>query len=131
MTPPPPHRVSVRIVEVAATALPAAHRGRYHREFLAELYGLTPSDQLRHATQVLSRAWALRSALAEPALAMKGAATMPIVARRPLICLVLDRHKWQLVSTDDGTSRYRRCRKCGKERPPGEEVWRQIPPAPF
>jgi hypothetical protein len=121
MTPPPPRRVPVRIVEVAAGVLPAVHRGRYQREFLAELYGLTPSHQRRHATQVLSRAWALRTALGEPVVATNGDGTMQIVSRRPLICLLLGRHRWQIVSTEDGTSRYRKCRKCGKELFPHDE----------
>lgn len=122
MKPPEPHRIPVRIVECAAGALPAAHRGRYQREFLAELYGLTPSHQLRHATQVLSRAWALRVALGESVLATNGDGTMRLVTRRPLTCLLLRWHKWQLTSTEDGSYRYNRCRKCGKEwwRPYGD-----------
>jgi hypothetical protein len=121
MTPPSPHRMSVRIVEGAASALPAGHRGRYHREFLAELYGLTPSHQMRHAAQVLSRAWALRAALSEPVFPMNGDGTMRIVTRRPLTCLLLRWHRWQFVSTEDG-NRYKICRKCGKEwwRPYGD-----------
>lgn len=118
MRPPEPRRVAVRIVEVAASTLPVAHRGRYVREFTAELYGLTPSHQLRHAAQVLSRVWALRVALGEAVLATNGDGTMLIVTRRPLTCLLLGWHKWQTVSTDDGTSRYNKCRKCGKEQSP-------------
>jgi hypothetical protein len=71
MKPAEPHRVAVRLVDWAASTLPAAHRDRYQQEFLAELYGLTPSHQLRHAAQVLSRAWILRVALGEPVLATK------------------------------------------------------------
>jgi hypothetical protein len=117
MKPPEPHRVAVRLIEWAASTLPAAHSGRYQQEFLAELYGLTTSHQLRHAAQVLSRAWVLRAALGEPVLATKGGGTMSLV-RRPLTCLLLRRHKWQIVSTEDSSRHFGRCRECGKESRP-------------
>jgi hypothetical protein len=118
MRPPEPGRMPVRLVEWAAGTLPAAHRGRYLREFTAELYGLTPSHQLRHATQVLSRSWALRAALGEAVPATDGDGIMWIDPRRLLLCLLLGRHKWQIISTDDGTDRYNKCRRCGKEQSP-------------
>lgn len=40
---------------------------------------------------------------------------MLIIRRRPLTCLLLQRHKWQTISTEDGSNRYNKCRKCGKE----------------
>jgi hypothetical protein len=54
-------------VRSASVPLPSEHRYRYRQEFLAELYGMTPSEQLHHATGVLSRVWTLRGALNEPA----------------------------------------------------------------
>jgi hypothetical protein len=110
-----PLSVAIHLVDWAARTLPAAHRERYEREFFAELYGLTPSHQLRHATQVLSRAWVLRTALAEAVLATNGGEDMPIVVRRPLTCLLLRWHTWQILSTEDFSSHYVKCRKCGKE----------------
>jgi len=57
-------------VRSASLPLPSEHRWRYRQEFLAELYGMTTSQQLHHATGVLSRVWTLRVALAEPARLM-------------------------------------------------------------
>ena len=44
-------------VRSASLPLPSEHRYRYRQEFLAELYGMTPAQQLHHASGVLSRAW--------------------------------------------------------------------------
>jgi hypothetical protein len=46
-------------VRSASLPLPSEHRYRYRQEFLAELYGMTPTEQRRHATGILSRAWTL------------------------------------------------------------------------
>jgi hypothetical protein len=54
------------IVRAAVRVVPVASRGRYRQEFLAELYGLGRVRQLRHAAGVLSRSWALRTALNTP-----------------------------------------------------------------
>jgi hypothetical protein len=78
-----PGRVSCRIVELAARTLPAAHRERYRREFTAELYFLPPSQQVRHATQVMSQAWALRAALGRPAPGTQGETTVRNRPARP------------------------------------------------
>jgi DNA-binding PadR family transcriptional regulator len=53
-------------VRSASLPLPSEDRWRYRQEFLAALYGMTPAEQLHHATGVLSRGWALRVALTEP-----------------------------------------------------------------
>jgi hypothetical protein len=115
MKPPAPYRLPIRMVELAASTLPAAHRGRYMQEFTAELYGLTHAHQLRHASGVLSNAWALRAALGKPAPGSMGDTTMRIVQRRPLTCVVLRWHKWKVYSTEDGSNRYNKCLKCGRE----------------
>jgi len=52
------------MVRSAALPLPSEHRWRYRQEFLAELYGMTPSEQRQHTRGVLSRMVALRVALA-------------------------------------------------------------------
>jgi len=52
------------MVRSAALPLPSEHRWGYRQEFLAELYGMTPSEQRQHARGVLSRMVALRVALA-------------------------------------------------------------------
>jgi hypothetical protein len=54
-------------VRSASLPLPSEDRWRYRQEFLSELYGMTPAEQRRHATGVLSRVWILRAALTEPA----------------------------------------------------------------
>src|SRR5262249_27134453 len=102
-------------VQVATRVLPGATRERYRQEFLAELYGLSRARQLRYAFGVLSRSWALRAAINTPTEAT--AADMEIVfprRRRPLYCRLI-RHYWVDLSSDDGSSRYRQCARCGKE----------------
>jgi hypothetical protein len=54
------------VVRSAALPLPTEHRWRYRQEFLAELHGMTPTEQRRHAHGVLSRIWTLRLALTDP-----------------------------------------------------------------
>jgi hypothetical protein len=101
-------------VRVATRVLPGSTRDRYRQEFLAELYGLGRTRQLRHAFGVLSRSWALRAAINTPSDA--AAADMEIVfprRRRPLSCR-LNRHRWETFRTDDGKP-YLRCQRCGKD----------------
>jgi hypothetical protein len=57
-----PPRIGVAVL----AALPSEHRWRYRQEFLAELYGMPPAVQWRHASGVLSHVWTLRVALTEP-----------------------------------------------------------------
>lgn len=87
-------------VRLAARPLPAAHRDRYRREFLAELYGMTPAEQLRHASGVVARAWALRLAVGEPAAAKR------------LPCLGI--HRWKRLRNPEG-GWYRECLDCGRQ----------------
>ena len=106
-------------VPMAVRVLPGATRDRYRHEFLAELYGLGRSRQLRHAFAVLSRSWALRAAINTPSDA--AAADMELVFprhRRPLFCL-LNRHRWETLRTEDGKP-YLRCQRCGKDE---TDVW--------
>jgi hypothetical protein len=103
-------------IRVATWVLPRSTRDRYRQEFLAELYGLGGTRQLRHAAAVLTRSWALRAAINTPSDAT--AADMEIVfpprRRRPLYCRLI-RHYWVDLSSEDGSSRYRECARCGKE----------------
>jgi hypothetical protein len=104
---------------LAARVLPAEHRHRYALEFIAELYGMPRPQQRRHAAQILSRAWALRAALAEPAPASNGRRAMKRTNTRPLLCRLNVNHRYRWASTEDG-GRYLRCTKCGKECTPRE-----------
>jgi hypothetical protein len=95
--------------------LPGATRDRYRQEFLAELHGQGLARQLRHASAVLSRFWALRAAINTPPEAT--AADMEIVfprRRRPLFCRLNPRHRGATLRTEDGKP-YPRCQRCGKD----------------
>ena len=50
----PPTWWASLVVRSASLPLPAEHRWRYRQEFLAELYGMPPAEQLHHVTGVLS-----------------------------------------------------------------------------
>ncbi len=97
-------------VRSASVPLPSEHRYRYRQEFLAELYGMTPAEQLHHAAGVLSRVWTLRVALTEPARLMPKEAAMA----KPWRCR-LRLHRWQRLRNPQG-GWYRECRGCGKQR---------------
>jgi hypothetical protein len=115
MTAQAPGRVPLRIVQLAARALPPVHRDRYEGEFIAELHGMARYRQMGHATQVLTHAWALRAALGS-APATIGEEAMTRARDIPLSCRLNLRHKWHIVSTEDG-DRYWTCKTCGKEKP--------------
>jgi len=103
-------------LQAATRVLPRSTRDRYRQEFVAELYGLSRTRQLRHALRVFSRSWALRAAISAPSEAT--AADMEIVfprrRPRPLYCRLI-RHRWADFSSEDGSSRYRECTRCGKQ----------------
>ena len=105
-----------RTVQAATWVLPGSTRERYRQEFVAELHGLDRTRQLRHAFRVFSRSGALRAAINTPSEAT--AADMEIVfprrRRRSLYCRLI-RHYWVDLSSEDGSSRYRECARCGKE----------------
>ena len=93
-------------VRSAALPLPSEHRWRYRQEFLAELYGMTPAEQLHHVTGVLSRMWTLWVALEEPERLLSLDATLA----KPLQCR-LRIHRWQRLRNPEG-GWYRECRRC-------------------
>jgi hypothetical protein len=94
-------------VRSAALSLPSEYRTRYRQELLAELYGMTPAEQLHHATGVLSRVWTLRMALTEPDRLLRKEATMA----KPWRCR-LHLHRWRFERDYQG-QRYRECVRCG------------------
>ena len=98
------------VVRSASVALPSEHRYRYRQEFLAELYGMTPTEQRHHASGVLSRVWTLRAALAAPGWLTAKEAAMA----KPWLCRI-GRHRWQRLRNPEG-GWYRECRGCGKQR---------------
>ncbi len=114
MTTPPGHWCC-RTVELAVRALPAEHRTRYGLEFVAELYGLPPAQQRRHAARLLTSAWALRTALSEPVPRTNGGTAVILKTAKPVTCRLNLHHRWRWMSTEDG-DRFERCVKCGKDR---------------
>jgi hypothetical protein len=105
-----PTRWASWAVKSASLPLPSEHRWRYRQEFLAELYGMTPAEQLHHAAGVLSRVWILRTALTEPFQLMPKEATMA----KPWRCR-LRIHRWQRLRNPEG-GWYRECLGCGQQR---------------
>jgi hypothetical protein len=97
-------------VRSASLPLPSDHRSRYRQEFLAELYGMTPSEQLHHAIGVLSRVWTLRLALNGPARLLAQEAAKAKLWR----CRVRV-HRWQSQHNSEG-GWYRECLGCGEQR---------------
>jgi hypothetical protein len=122
----PPGSLCCRTVELAVRVLPAEHRARYGLEFIAELYGMSRRQQVRHSVQVLSRAWALRAALDTAALAPIQEKAMHRT-RGWLLCH-LGRHVWTQRRNPDVGGKdavFLLCLRCGRERqgyeapPPG------------
>lgn len=103
---------SVLLVRLASEVLPRSVRPRYQREFVAELYGMDRSRQLRHAGGVLFSVWALHRAVTHKASEIEEAE----MKRRPLMCTINVHHVWRKFSTEDGV-RYSRCIRCGKDHP--------------
>ena len=118
-------------VELAARMLPTpADRERYEAEFLAELHDLEWADQVRLAFGVLSRALALRAALAgAPSCTEEDAMTFPAVRVPFWRCRLLRIHSWAMHSTEDGT-RYQACALCGEDRGPAARGMMTTPPWP-
>ena len=60
---PQPVRLAVVVIELATLMLPRRYRLRYDHEFLAELYEMSPREQMRYAIDVLAHSWRLGSIL--------------------------------------------------------------------
>ena len=94
-------------VMLATRRLPVGEvRLRYRLEMLAELWGAPAGAQAAYAWGVLVTARTMRAAVLHPD---PTAETKP-----PLACRLHLRHRWHLVSNDDGTSRWRECLHCGR-----------------
>jgi hypothetical protein len=129
MTTPTAGRWCCRTVELAAWLLPAEYRQRYALEFVAESYGMSHPQQVRHSVQVLSRAWALRAALDAD-----GLAPIQEKARRSTevgCCVTLVGTGGSSIANPDlggEDAMFELCRRCGRERrayeppPPGAIV---------
>ena len=111
-------RTARAAVGLTVRALPTwEDRLRYRAEFLAELQGLPPSDQLRYAAGVLSQTFALRAALgAAPYRAEEIAMETKIPLFLKIRCRFLRWHDWKTFSNPDG-ERYRACSVCKLDEP--------------
>jgi hypothetical protein len=113
----PPSPLARLGVGLAVRALPTrADRDRYYSEFVAELYGLPASVQLRHTAGVLSQAFALRAALGDSRSPIEEKAVPSTPLGRRLRCRILRWHHWHTYSTDDG-GLYKACTVCRKDHP--------------
>ena len=94
--PRPPGPWPSRAVRLAVRALPpGCTRDRYRYEFLAELYGMSSTRQMRHAAHLLSRSLVLRAAVIRERQSSTLELIMPVVApRKPLLCRLNVHHKW-------------------------------------
>jgi hypothetical protein len=103
-------------VGTAARALPRrADRERYRREFVAELYGLSPAEQARYAAGLLSQVLALRVALGSSSRPPE--LPMSTSIRAPFRCRVLGMHRWTARGAPHHTH-VRTCTRCGREQGP-------------
>jgi hypothetical protein len=103
-------------VGLAVRALPDLHdRLRYRDEFVAELHGLPPGEQLRYTAGVLSQTFALRAALGSAPSRVEEDAMTLTRTRFYWRCRVLRVHHWVVRSTEDG-GRYNTCLRCGRDR---------------
>lgn len=130
MTPVRPGHWCCRVVELAARTLPPEHRHRYALEFTAELYGMPRRQQVRHSLQVLSRAWALRAAVADASSVPIKENAMTQTLRSWLLCHA-GRHRWEQHRNPEAGGKdavFQLCVRCGRERqsyeppPPGAVI---------
>jgi hypothetical protein len=107
------------LVDQTVSRLPQREiRTRYEREFTAELYGITPTRQLRHCLGLLGTSTALRSTL-RGGQATVGEIVMTLARpSKPLLCRLNIRHHWVIQRHQDREAFYT-CTRCGKDRLPG------------
>jgi hypothetical protein len=104
-----PSRWSTTVTRAALHAIPPGQaRERWQHELVAELYGLSPREQVRHTLGVITRVPSLRAAVTA-----RDRVIEEHIMRKPIRCR-LHLHHFQVASTEDG-SRFLRCRRCGKE----------------
>ena len=107
----------VGAVRLAVRALPPGPtRDRYRHEFLAELYGMSSTRQMRHAAHLLSRSLVLRAAVNREQQSSTLELIMPVVAPRKRSAVPAQR------APQMGTRRlnpdrevYLQCKHCGKD----------------
>ncbi len=94
-------------VMLATHRLPVGEvRLRYRLELLAELWGMPAGRQTAYAWGVLVTSRAMRKAIQHP--------DPTAATRAPLSCRLHLYHRWHVLSTEDGTSRWRECLRCGR-----------------
>jgi hypothetical protein len=107
--------VSSHIVSLAARFLPAGQiRDRYRQEFLAELYGRSPSSRVGYALRVLTRSPALRSAVRAYRTLVPEVSMATPRLHKPLLCRTHLHHRWTQMRNPDGEN-YLRCSRCGTD----------------
>ena len=106
------------MVELAARILPPGQRQRYAREFIAELYGMSRSQQFRHSVQVLAHAWALRTVLTAANPSTHQEEIMTTTTRRPLKCRV-GLHRWDQRENPETRELFEVCLRCDAYRDKG------------
>jgi hypothetical protein len=105
MSNPRPRWWAVSAVHAATLLLPPGSvRRRDRHELVSELWGMSPGQQLSHATSVLASAPSLHRALLE-----SGELDVP---HSPRWCRLHLHHRWRTQRTLGGTT-YRKCRACG------------------
>ena len=115
-TPRPPGPWPSRAIRLAVRALPhGPTRDRYRHEFLAELYGMSSTRQMRHAAHLFSRSLVLRAAVNREQQSSPLELIMPVVApRKPLLCRLNVHHKW-VGRLNPDREVYLQCKRCGKD----------------
>jgi len=104
------------VAGTAARALPRrADRERYRREFVAELYGLSPTAQARYVAGLLAQVPALRAALGSSSRPPE--IPMSTSFRAPFRCRVLRMHRWMGHGAPHH-GHVRICTLCGAEQGP-------------
>ncbi|HEY2299615.1 MAG TPA: hypothetical protein VGH43_17915 [Jatrophihabitans sp.] len=112
----PPTRWARVLIGASVAVLPRSARPRYEDEFIADLYGMSRTEQAGYASHVLARCMPLRLAVrsATGRTSDLGGIDMTSRQHRPLRCRLNIRHDWHNESTEDG-GRYQQCRRCGKD----------------
>ena len=94
-------------VMAATRRLPVGEvRLRYRLEMLAELWGTPARRQASYAWGALCASRTLVKAVRHPDPTAE--------TRPPMACRLHLRHRWHVVSAEDGSSHWRECVRCGR-----------------
>jgi hypothetical protein len=113
----PPTWWARALIAASVSVLPSSARERYEEEFIADLYGMSRTEQAGYSGRVLTRCGSLRSAVRSATnqnSRLEGVDMTPS-RRRPLRCRLNLHHDWHEETTEDGT-RFQQCRRCGKDK---------------